>query len=120
MKKYIFTESQIKKILDNQLNEQHTPMDGVRTSIRNLKSSRSFYDSKLLNNLTYKVISITHGKPQINSKPIVIGTTIRPNDILTFNQGDEIVVSNVNPKGGFHYVSLYMNQKQLMADVTSN
>jgi hypothetical protein len=120
MKKYIFTESQIKKILDNQINEQDNSIGGVKTSVSRLVSSRTFYDSKLLNNLTYKVLSIDHGTPMINNKLITIGTTIHPMDVLTFKQGEEIKVSNMNPKGGFHYVSLYMNKGQLTADVTSN
>ena len=90
MKKYIFTESQIKKIIDSQLNEQHTknPVGGgVTSSISQFIISNSLYanNKQLINklrSLTYTVLTVD-GKPTKGNMLITKGMVIKPNDLIT-------------------------------------
>ena len=96
MKKYIFTESQIKKIIDNQLNEDFTTSavggnGGVTSSISHFVLDNQAFskDKGLLNklrSLTYVVLTV-EGAPTIrkNNKLLKItkGMRIAPNDVIT-------------------------------------
>ena len=90
MKKYIFTENQIKKIIDNQLNEDFTNPSvggGVTSSISRLILDNPSYanNKQLLNklrSLTYVVLTVD-GKPMKGNKLITKNMEIAPNESIT-------------------------------------
>ena len=116
--KYIFTESQIKKIIDNQLNEQQmqSAVGGALTSsISQVVSDRSFYDGlvKQLRGQTCTVVAPVKGKPTKGSELITQNMTILPGDKLTFKSGDEIMIKSPNVKGA----TIYAQNGKLIASV---
>ena len=124
MRKYIFTESQLKKILDNQINEQQQPNQVIKSSVSKMTSYRSFYNQSGLNTFTYRVNNVK-GKPMMNANPISIHSVITPHDTLTVHLGDEIMVSKVDPithkpVKDFQMVTIFGSGNRLVCDVTSN
>jgi hypothetical protein len=114
--KYIFTESQIKKIIDNQLNEQQSSMGGsLTTSISQAVSDRSFYDGLVtkLRNQTCTVVGPVKGKPAKGGVLITQNMTILPKDSLTFKPGDEIMIQSPSIK----QATVYAQNGKLMVSV---
>ena len=118
--KYIFTESQVKKIIDNQLNEQQTSVgSSVTSSISHMVSGKKFY-SGMTNGLrrqNFTVVLVNSGKPTISIEKkgiqlLTKGMKILNTNLLTFKPGDEIqAVSDSNS-----HVIIYAKNGLLMFD----
>ena len=118
--KYIFTESQVKKIIDNQLNEQQTSVGSpVTSSISRMVSGKKFY-SGMTNGLrrqNFTVVLVNSGKPTISIERkgiqlLTKGMKILNTNLLTFKPGDEIqAVSDSNS-----HVIIYAKNGLLMFD----
>jgi hypothetical protein len=119
MKKYIFTESQIKTIIDNQINEQVNPSMGssVTLTLSGAISDRSFYDGvvKKLRTQTCTVLTVK-GKPSKGKMLITPNMMILPHDAIRFNVGDEILIAGTTGS----QATLYVQNGKLIASVVSD
>ena len=113
--KYVFTENQVKKIIDTQINEQQMNVgSSITSSTSHLVSDKSFYQGMTndLRKQTFTVTLVVSGKPiktktnQLLTKDMVI----RPDDLLTFKPGDQIEVVS---RSGSH-VRIYGQNGRLM------
>jgi hydroxymethylpyrimidine pyrophosphatase-like HAD family hydrolase len=104
MKKYIFTESQIKKIIDNQLNEELSTSNvvassngAVTSSISQVISDDPFY-KQMVRNLRNEscTIFLVTGRPTKGNVLLTKNMTIQPTDMLTFRNGDSILVKSAS------------------------
>ena len=120
--KYIFTENQVKKIIDNQLNEDaisgmvkstgmNTPSVGglIKSSIRKSKSGNMYATSEAKQK-TYLVTDVK-GSPKSNGVVIIKNKTkLNPDDILEFSPNDEVTMRDPSQKQYLQVVNLYINQ----------
>ena len=115
MKKYIFTESQVKKIIDSQLSEQQSSLgSSVTSSISQLVSDREFYNGLVtkLRGQSCTVLTVK-GKPTKGSELLTPKMNILPKDSLTFKTGDEILIKT--PSNA--QATIYTQNGKLMASV---
>jgi hypothetical protein len=106
MKKYIFTESQVKKIINSQVNEQvmntlrqtNTLADmdypGISPEFANLIRTKG----------TFKVINGDFGFATLNDKPAHVGAIITPQTKITLGMSSSIVMSGMHlPEAGINF-----------------
>lgn len=104
MKKYIFTESQVKKIISNEINEQVSPQSNcVETVLKNsILENKTPQLLKALASGKFKVTDIV-GDVKLNGKPydrnlVQKGIVLTPETTVTICVGSSIIMSGMGLK----------------------
>jgi hypothetical protein len=104
MKKFIFTESQIKKIISNEINEQDQSQTlCVESLLKNaIVDGKNSEIGKILSNGKFKVTDIV-GNVNLNGKPynresVQKGIILTPNTKVNICAGSSIIMSGMGLK----------------------
>ena len=102
MKKYIFTESQIKKIIDSQINEQSmgsVKMNGKLLDMNYENTTPQAISNIKTNGVTVFKVDNTGSGIMINDKPATIGQIIKPEFKITVPMSSYLYVTYIGEKG---------------------